>query len=72
MLLFYIGFPQRRRRSAPRPPVGVLVNLNVPLYLTGFLEYTIRPESSRNPRESGSGEHEDFAFTIPALTIIGA
>jgi hypothetical protein len=42
------------------------------LYLTGFLEYLIPPESSRNTRKDRSGKKETLAFTIRALTIMGA
>jgi hypothetical protein len=43
----------------------------LPLYLTGFYESRIRPESQKITQKVAGKKYDDSAFTTCALTMLG-
>jgi hypothetical protein len=42
----------------------------IPVYLTGFLKYGIRPETAKNLQKCARITHGTWAFTTSALSMI--
>ena len=47
------------------------LRLNLPVYLKGFLERGIRPQTGKNSHKVACGAHREPPFTIRSFTMVG-